>query len=191
MRKLVLAIVALGAMVFALAVSAAAPTSFAGNWGLDKGKSQNLSQRLQGADSVTWVITQDDKTISVDKKVTGGQPPAGGPPAGGPPAGGPPGGGGGRGPGMAGPQSYNLDGSESSGENGPAKFVRKATWSSDGKTLELSVNTTFTGPDGTERKSSGTDKLTLSADGKVLTVSSHSEGGRGGPQDSTLVFNKQ
>ena len=189
MRKIVLAVAVLGAMVFALAVSAAAPTNFAGTWGLDKAKSQGLSQRLQGADSVSWVITQNDKTISVDKKVTGGQPPAGGPPAGGPPAGGPPGGGGGRG--MAGPQSYNLDGSESTSENGPAKSTRKATWSSDGKTLELSANTTSTGQDGTERKNSSTDKLTLSADGKVLTSSSHREGGRGGPQDSTLVFNKQ
>ena len=33
------------------------------------------------------------------------------------------------------------------------------------------------------------DKLLLSADGKVLTVTRHSEGPRG-PQDSTLVFNK-
>ena len=33
------------------------------------------------------------------------------------------------------------------------------------------------------------DKLTLSADGKTLTVVRHSESPRG-PQDSTLVFNK-
>lgn len=195
MRKIVLAIAVLGAMLFALAVNAAAPTNFAGNWGLDKAKSQGLSPRYQGADSVSWVITQDDKTISVDKKVTGGQAPAGGPPAGGPPAGGPPGsgggGGGGRGPGMGGPQSFNADGSETTTENGPAKSTRKATWSGDGKTVELSTNTTFTGQDGTERKSSNTDKLSLSADGKVLTAVSHSEGGRGGPQDSTLVFSKQ
>ena len=191
MRKIVLAVVALGAMMFALAVNAAAPTSFAGSWSLDKAKSQGLSQRLQGADSVVWVITQDDKTISVDKKVTGGQAPAGGAPAGAPPAGAPPGGGGGRGPGIGGPASFNADGSETTSENGPAKSTRKATWSSDGKTVELSTNSTFTGQDGTERKSSNTDKLSLSADGKVLTAVSHSEGGRGGPQDSTLVFGKQ
>jgi len=193
MRKIVLAIAVLGAMTFALAVSAAAPTSFAGSWGLDKAKSQGLSTRLQGADSVTWVITQDAKTISVEKKVAGGQPPAGGPPAGGAPAGGPPGGGGGggRGPGMGGPQSFNVDGSEVTTENGAAKTTRKATWSSDGKTVELSMNSTFTGQDGTERKNSSTDKLSLSGDGKTLTSVTHSEGGRGGPQDSTLVFTKQ
>ena len=74
-------------------------------------------------------------------------------------------------------------------ENGAAKTTRKATWSGDGKTLELSSKTTFTGQDGTERTGSSTDKLQLSGDGKVLTVNRHSEGGRG-PQDSTLVFNK-
>jgi hypothetical protein len=193
MRKIVLAIAVLGAMTFALAVSAAAPTSFAGSWSLDKAKSQGLSQRLQGADSVTWVITQDAKTISVEKKVAGGQPPAGGggggAPAGGPPGGG--GGGGGRGAGMGGPASFNVDGSEATSENGPAKITRKATWSSDGKSVELSTNSAFTAPDGTERKNSSTDKLSLSADGKALTSVTHSEGGRGGPQDSTLVFTKQ
>ena len=64
------------------------------------------------------------------------------------------------------------------------------SWSSDGQTLELSQKSTFTGQDSTERTSTSTDKLQLSGDGKVLTVNRHSEGGRGGPQDSTLVFNK-
>jgi hypothetical protein len=105
MRKLVLTISMLGAMVFALAVSAAAPpANFGGTWTLDKAKSQGLSQRMQGADSVSWVITQTDKQISIDTKMTGGQAPAGGPPGGGG------GGGGGRGPGMGGPRAYNLDG---------------------------------------------------------------------------------
>lgn len=182
MRKLVFTISMLGAMMFALAVNAAAPANFAGTWTLDKAKSQGLNARLQAADSVQWIITQDGKQISIDPKVTGGQPPAGGPPGGG--------GGGGRGPGMAGPQAYNLDGSETTSENGPAKSTRKAAWSTDGKTLELSSKTTFTGQDGTERTNTSTDKLSLAADGKVLTVNRHSDGGRGGPQDSTLVFNK-
>jgi len=173
----------LGAMMFALAVNAAAPANFAGTWTLDKAKSQGISQRLQSADSVQWIITQDGKLISIETKVTGGQAPAGGPPGGG--GGG--GMGGGRGP--MGPQAYNLDGTETSSENGPAKSTRKATWSSDGKTLELWSKTTFTGQDGTERTSSTTDKLSQSADGKVLTVNRHAEGGRT-PGDSTLVFNK-
>jgi hypothetical protein len=98
--------------------------------------------------------------------------------------------GGGRGPGMGGPQTYNLDGNEATSEMGTAKVTRKATWSGDQKTLELWAKTTRVGQDGTERTSTSTDKLELSADGKVLTVKRHSEGGRGGPTDSTFVFNK-
>ena len=196
MRKLLYAFGLTSALVFALAAQAAAP-NFAGTWTLDKSKSQGLSQRVQNAESVSWNITQTDKNISIEEKVTGGGgpgggPPAGGAPAGGAPAGGPPGGGpggGGRGMGgMMGPRTYNLDGSETSGDMGRAKFVRKATLSSDGKTLELVQKTTFQGPDG-EVTATSTDKLTLSADGKTLTVVRHSEGPRG-PQDSTLVFTK-
>ena len=90
---------------------------------------------------------------------------------------------------MGGPRTYNLDGSETNGETGRGKFVRKATLSSDGKTLELSSKTTFQTPDGNEVTTTSTEKLTLSADGKSLTVVRHAETPRG-PQDSTYVFNK-
>src|SRR5437868_222899 len=190
MRKLLYAFGLTSALVFALAAQAAAP-NFAGTWTLDKSKSQGLSQRLQNAESVTWNITQTDKTISIEEKITGGGGPAGGAPAtGGPPAGGPPGAGPGRGMGgMMGPRIYNLDGSETSGDMGRGKFTRKATLSSDGKTLELAQKTTFQGQDGNEITTTSTDKLTLSGDGKTLTVVSHRESPRG-PQDSTLVFTK-
>jgi hypothetical protein len=175
----------MSALVFALAVHAAAPASFAGTWTLDKSKSQGLSPRVQNAESVSWVITQTDKDITIEEKVTGGTPPAGGPPGGG-------GGGGGRGGmmgGMGGPRTFNLDGSETSGEMARGKFVRKATVSADGKTLELVSKLTFQGPDGGEVMTTSTDKLQLSGDGKMLTVNRHSESPRGA-QDSTLVFNK-
>ena len=199
MRKLLCALGIISALVFSLAVQAAAPTSFAGTWTLDKSKSQNLSQRFQNVESVTWTITQTDKTITIEEKVAGGGmggggAAPGGPPAGGPPAGGPPGGGGQGGPGrgmgggMGGPRTFNLDGTETSGEMGRGKFVRKAALSSDGKTLELTTNTTFQGPEG-EVTGKQVDKLSLSADGKTLTVARHSEGPRG-PQDSTWVLNK-
>src|SRR5256885_16271662 len=110
MRKLLYAFGLTSALVFALAAQAAAP-NFAGTWTLDKSKSQGLSQRVQNAESVSWNITQTDKNISIEEKVTGGGGPGGGPPAGGAPAGGPPGGGpggGGRGMGgMIGPTNYN------------------------------------------------------------------------------------
>ena len=192
MRKLLYAFGLTSALVFALAAHAAAP-NFAGTWTLDKSKSQGLNQRLQNAESVTWTVTQTDKQITIDEKVTGGGP--GGTPAGGAPAGGPPGGGhgsgGGRGMGggMMGPRTFNLDGSETTGDMGRGKFARKATLSSDGKTLELVSKVTFQTQDGNEVTTTSNDKLTLSADGKTLTVVRHSESPRG-PQDSTLVFNK-
>src|SRR5215216_23890 len=195
MRKLLFAFGLTSALVFALAAHAAAP-NFAGTWTLDKSKSQGLSQRIQNAESVSWVITQTDKEITVEEKIQGGGGPGGpgGPPAGGAPAGGPPGGGQGgpgrgMGGGMMGPRSYNLDGTETTGEAGRGKFARKATVASDGKTLELVSKVTFAGQDGNEVTTTSTDKLTLSADGKSLTVVRHSESPRG-PQDSTLVFNK-
>jgi hypothetical protein len=192
MRKLLYAFGLTSALVFALAAHAAAP-NFAGTWTLDKSKSQGLNQRLQNAESVTWNITQTDKEITIEEKVTGGGGPGGpgGPPPGGAPAGGPPGGGPGRGGmmGGGGPRTYNLDGSETTGEMGRGKFARKATLSSDGKTLELVSKVTFQGQDGNEITTTSTDKLTLSGDGKSLTVVRHSESPRG-PQDSTLVFNK-
>ena len=197
MRKLLYAFGLTSALVFALAAHAAAP-NFAGTWTLDKSKSQGLNQRLQNAESVTWNVTQTEKEITIDEKVTGGggpggPPPGGAPAAGGPPAGGAPGagqgGGRGMGGGMGGPRTFNLDGSETTGEMGRGKFARKATLSSDGKTLELVSKVTFQTPDGNEVTTNSTEKLTLSADGKSLTVVRHSESPRG-PQDSTLVFNK-
>jgi len=198
MRKLLYAFGLTSALVFALAAHAAAP-NFAGTWTLDKSKSQGLSQRVQNAESVSWVITQTDKEITVDEKITGGGGPGGGAPgAGAPGAGGPPPGGQGGGPGSGGgrgmmgpmgPRTYNLDGSETTGETGRGKFARKAALSSDGKTLDLVTKSSFQTQDGSEVTITSSDKLSLSADGKVLTVVRHSESPRGA-QDSTMVFNK-
>src|SRR5437899_1179858 len=133
-------------MLAALAVGAQKATNFGGTWSLDKSKSQGLSQRIQGADKVTLTIKQDDKTISLDQKVEGGQPPAGGG-GGGAGGGGGMGGGRGAGGGAAGPQSYNLDGKEATsdvtfGQN-TGKLTTKATTSAGG--LELMRKTSFTG----------------------------------------------
>ena len=180
MKRLFLIAGMMGALALAIVASSMAAANFAGTWALDKAKSQGLSQRMQGADKVTWTITQDDKTISIDQKVEGGQPAGGG-------GGG--GGGGGRGP--AGPTTYNLDGKEVTADQAmgqaTAKVTSKATWA--GSDLELSRKSVFQGQNG-EVTTSNTQKLSLSADGKVLTAVVHSESPRG-PQDSTLVFNKQ
>lgn len=179
MRRLFLIAGLMTAFGLAVVAAGAASANFAGAWVLDKTKSQNLSPRMQGADKVTWTITQDDKTISLDQKIEGGQPQGGG-------------GGGGMGGGRppAGPSTYKLDGSETSMDvpfgQMTGKATLKATWAGDA--LELSRKTAFTTPEG-ERTSTNTQKLSLSADGKVLTAQVHSEG-RGGPQDSTLVFSR-
>src|SRR5260370_26993933 len=155
---------------FAVAVLAAG-ANFAGTWALDKTRSQGLDPRMQNAD-VTWVITQDDKQISIETKVTGGQPPAGGPGGGG-------GMGGGRG--MGGPRTYSLDGKEVTSEAGGqmgGSNTTKANWSSDGKNPELSSGRTGN-RDGQDFKFTTTDKLSLSTGGKVLTAIRHSEGPRG------------
>jgi hypothetical protein len=180
------------AFLLIVVAASAQKANFAGTWSLDKAKSQGLNPRMQGADSVTWTITQDDKSIAIDQKVTGGQPPAGGG-GGGAGGGGGMGGGGGRGGAPAGPQSYNLDGKEATSEmafgQATGKLTTKATMS--GGALELMRKSAFPGQDGTERVTTTTQKLSLSGDGKTLTVVAHSEGGRGGPSDSTMVFNKQ
>lgn len=176
MKRMFLIAGLMAAFLLVVVAASAQKASFAGAWGLDKGKSQGLSQRMQGADKVTWNITQDDKTISIDQKVEGGQAPAGG---------GGMGGGGGRPP--AGPAAYNLDGSESTMEMGQGKSTLKATWS--GGTLELVRKSTFNTPNG-EVTSTNSQKLSLSGDGKTLTAVVHSESPRG-TSDSTLVFNKQ
>ena len=185
MKRLFLTFGLIASMLLVVVATSAQKANFAGTWGLDKAKSQGLSPRLQGADKVTWTITQDDKSISIDQKVEGGQPPANG-------GGGdrPMGGGGGRMP--SGPQAYNLDGKEATSDitvrQSTGKLTTKATLS--GGTLELMRKTSFTDQEGTERVNTTTQKLSLSGDGKTLTAVVHSDGGRG-PSDSTLVFNKQ
>jgi hypothetical protein len=184
MRRLFLIAGLMTAFGLAVLAASAASANFAGTWNLDKAKSQGLDQRMQNAESVTWTITQDDKQISIDSKVVAGQPAAGATPT---PAG--PGGGGGRGGAPMGPRAFNLDGKEATAEVQGGTSTTKAAWASDAKTLELSSVRTGS-RDGTEFKFTTTEKLSLSADGKVLTVNRHSESPRG-PQDSTMVFNKQ
>ena len=72
MKRIVFALSVLAALTFAFAGSAAAPANFAGTWELDKTKSQNLPRFWQDVDSLTWVITQTDKQVTIEPKVTGG-----------------------------------------------------------------------------------------------------------------------
>lgn len=173
MKRLIL-FAGIVAVVFATVVASNAQpkANFAGTWALDKSKSQGLDQRMQNLD-VTWTITQDDNKISIESKVSGGEAPAGG---------------GGRG--MGGPRTYTLDGKEVTADAGGqmgGTNTTKATWS--GSTLELS-SVRAGSFNGNDFKATTTDKMSLSGDGKTLTVVRHSESPRG-TFDSTMVFNKQ
>jgi hypothetical protein len=183
MKRLFLIAGLMAAFVLAVvAVSAGSAANFGGTWTLDKSKSQGLDPRMQNAESVTCVVVQDEKTISIEWKVVAGPAPAGAPAGGGM--------GGGRGP--AGPRVYNLDGKEvttdAGGQMGGTNTL-KATWAGDGKTLEVSSIRTGS-RDGQEFKITTVDKMSLSEDGKVMTVNRHSESPMG-PRDQTFVFNKQ
>ena len=163
-------------LVFALSWQVSVP-NFAGAWTLDIGKSQHLAPRYKYFERVSWEITQTNEEISIKEAFIGFNvkdlPPAR------------PGTGGGDKP--IGPRTYSFNGQEIITDLGRLKFARKAILSSDGKTLELIEKTT----QGTDRKVTSTtsDKLSLSPDGKVLTVMRQIDGSRG-PQSSTLVFTK-
>ena len=177
MRKLFYAFGLASALMFAVAEQTAAP-NFAGTWTLDKSKSEGFQSSYKHFDRVTWEITQTDKEISIHQTYSGfnvpNLPPAR------------PGRGGAGKP--IGPRTYNFDGSETIDDRERTKYVRKAILSSDGKTLELVEKTISQGTNG-ETTSTISDKLSLSDDGKVMTVIRHTEGSML-PKNSTLVFSK-
>jgi hypothetical protein len=70
MRKLFYAFSLASMLVFVLTEQAAAP-NFAGTWTLDKSKSQGLVSRYRNFERVSWVITQTDKEILIQEKVSG------------------------------------------------------------------------------------------------------------------------
>ena len=78
MKKSLVIFGAAGVLLLGLmAVSAAPATNFAGIWQLDKSKSENVPRQWQNAESVTLVVTQDDKQLTVETKMTGGAAPGG------------------------------------------------------------------------------------------------------------------
>ncbi|HLX60651.1 MAG TPA: hypothetical protein VKX17_05160 [Planctomycetota bacterium] len=152
--------------------ASAADVNFAGTYALDKDKS-TLPQRGGGggggAADQTWTVTQDAKTISVEKKVTF------------------------NGNDRTMKSAFNLDGSETSADTTrgqmTGKTVTKAKWGDDKKTLETS--SVFTGKRGdTDVTNTTTEKWSLSDDGKVLTVTSTRTGGTNNAE-AKYVLNKK
>ena len=197
--------------------SAASPANFSGTWVLDKARSEGLPPQMENIESYTMVVTQDDRQLTVENKISGGGRPRGedgGPGgqggrrrpdgatgqggAGGegrPPRpdgqGGGRGGRGGFGMGM-GTATYKLDGSEikteSAGGRGGAATL-KAQWADGGKALNLTTTRSFNFQ-GNETTRTTSDRWELSEGGKVLKVKRTSDSPRG-TQESTLVFTKQ
>jgi hypothetical protein len=149
---------------------AAANTNFAGTWVLDKSKSEGLQRGMDTAQSITMVVTQDDKQITTETKVVGQDGTAR----------------------PSQPFTYKLDGSKTNVEvtgRMPAKATLSAKWTDGGKTLELNQDRVMN-MQGNEVNVSIKDHLELSGDGKVLKVHRTTDSPMGS-QESKLTFNKQ
>lgn len=59
-------------LVAGVFAASSTPANFSGTWVLDKEKSDGLPRQLQNVESYTMVVTQDDKQLTVENKVSGG-----------------------------------------------------------------------------------------------------------------------
>jgi hypothetical protein len=146
----------------------AAGTNFAGTWVLDKAKSEGLQGRMANVDQ-TWVVTQDAKTLTVEKSFTGGEQPI-----------------------PSQKSTYNLDGSETSMDvtgRMPGKAALKAKWQGDGKILELN-SVLKANVQGNDITVTTTEHWELADGGKTLKVHRVSESPRG-TQESKLTLTKK
>jgi len=168
MKRLVLASVSLCALLTGLWAVSAAPTNFAGTWSLDKQKSEGLQGPMADID-ITMTVTQDDKTLAVETKYTGGDREI-----------------------PTQKITYKLDGSESQADFGgmiPGKGTISGKWVGDGKQVELHAvrNVNFQGNEATIKVNETWD---LMEGGKVLQVKRSVDFGQG-QLDSKLIFNKK
>jgi len=165
-------------MVGVAAVSAQKGANFAGNWELDKAKSQLPQRQADSIKSATWTVTQDDKQLTSEQKIERAEGAGGG------------GGGRGRGFGMGGGRlTVKLDGSETTTESDRGKTVSKAKWLNGGKTLEITSVTSgeFQGNAFTRTT---TENWELADGGNTLRIHVKTESQRG-PQESTYVLTKK
>jgi hypothetical protein len=184
MKKKIALVAGLCLLVMAAAVSAQEKqTNFAGDWKLDKDKSE-LGERNR-IESMTMKVTQTEKELTVERKAErAGRP-------------GDEGEGRGRrgmrgGGGNQQPLTYSLDGKETKATTGGGRFggeaKLKAKSEKDGK-MKLMQTRSFEGPMGSMSIKT-TEIWELSADGKTLTVSSETETPRG-TRSSKMVFMKE
>ena len=166
MKRILLAVV-MFLVLIAGSVSASG-TNFTGAWVLDKAKSEGLQGRMANVDQ-TWVVTQDAKTLTVEKSFSGGEQPI-----------------------PSQKSTYNLDGSETSMEmtgRMPGKASLKAKWQGDGQILELN-SVLKANVQGNDITITGTEHWELADGGKTLKIHRVSESPRG-TQESKLVLTKK
>ena len=147
-----------------IAIQQKTSTDFSGTWVLNKQASEGLSPVTIGADSVTWTISQDQKTISISEAMVGGPRPS---------------------TGSLG--AYTLDGVERQSDSGggPVVVTLRGLWA--GPRLQLFRKQSVTGANPTE--TNALRILELSADGKTLTVAMRYQGSRGATE-SKWVFGR-
>jgi len=158
--------VILGATLLApgYAFSSKAKTDFSGTWVLNEDKSEMGEGRFRRSAKVA--IEQDGDNLKLERTRTGrdGQE-------------------------MTTSQDLTLDGKEvvNEGENRTTKTT--ATWSEDGKSLNINSAMAFT-REGQTMESTSKEVWTLSEDGKTLTIQ-YTGSSQRGETKATLVYDKQ
>ncbi len=173
--------IALSCILAASALAQEKNTDFSGTWVLDVSKSK-LDERAR-IESMTMTVSQTEKGIKIETATKRQAPPVDAQRGGG--------GGFGRGGGGDSAFTYTLDGKETTiqqeSQFGQIPIILKAKI--DGSSLKLSQSRTINSPQG-EVSISTKDKLSLSVDGKTLTVDREQSSPRGS-NSSTLVFTKK
>jgi len=165
MKKFLTACGLLCLMVAVGLAAAAALPNYAGTWTLDKDKSTGLPPQITaGTDPIEWVVTQNDKTLTVKSSFMGNSQEV----------------------------AYNLDGSKSKaqmmGRSGPSEATVYLEKKDDGKVVLHSERTlNFQGSDVTIKS---TQIWELADGGKTLKVQNTTESPRG-TMEASMVFNKK
>lgn len=139
--------------------------NFSGTWAFNEGKSQLGEGRFR-APASKLVITQDDKTLAMERTVKGMNDEE-----------------------NVMKEKYTLDGKESVNE-GMMNTSKKSvvSWSADNKSLTINSTTVFE-RDGNTMEIKAVEVFTLSDDGKTLTINSTSTSPRG-ERKQTIVYTK-
>lgn len=173
MKRISIATALVFVATLAISVFAAEHANFAGNWTLDASKSQGGMGGGQQGGEVTMTVTVEGDVIKTATTAPGrdGTP-------------------------RTRNQEINTDGKShevqgGGGGMGGGPSTVTATWSADGKTLKVETDRAFTNQQGEAMKIHSVATWSLSADGKVLTIESSTEGGPRGPSKSTQVYNKK